>query len=124
MKEVKFQADGEQLSVRIEFGYAHIASYRLRLWESKNSVVVIDKSGDNKNPNDNSYNLPLPTKNNDRRLLQLEVSLLSPTSAQGEQYSATLIFKQGNKEIDRMTEQGTMNSSPTSLELLATFLAE
>lgn len=124
MKEVKFQADGDPLSVSIEFGYAQIASYRLRLWESESNVAVLDKSGDNKNPIDNSYNLPLPTKNNDRRLLQLEVSLLSPTSAQGDQYSATLIFKQGNKEIDRMTEQGTMNSNRISLELLATLIAE
>ena len=123
MKDVAFQANGDRLSINIVFGYAQIASYRLRIWESESNTVVLDKSGNNQNPDDDCYNLPLPTRNNDGRLIQCETSILSPDPKPDERYSVTLIFTQGNNEIDRMKESGPMNGSRVTPELWATLRA-
>jgi hypothetical protein len=124
MKEVQFNPNGERLSISVQFGYAQVASYRLRVWESGSNTTVLDQSGNNQNPNDDTHDLPLPTKNNEGRLVQLETSILSPSPAPNEQYSVTLIFNQGSTEIDTVVEKGLMNGSRVMPELWITLKAK
>lgn len=81
---------------------------------------MLDKSGNNKNPDDDCYDLPLPTDKNDGRLMQLETSIVSPTATPGEQYSVTIIFKQGTTEIERAVEKGPITGSRVTPEFWIT----
>ena len=117
MREVHFQTPGARLCICVEVGYAQIGSYRLRLWEAGSNTVVLDKSGNNQNPNDDCHDLPLPTENNNGRLLQCEFSITSPDPKPGERYSARLIFKQGEEVLDAVEESGPMNGTRVSPEL-------
>jgi hypothetical protein len=120
MKEVIFQPNGERLSIDIQFGQAQIGSYRLRLWESGSNTTLLDQSGNNKNPDDDSYDLPLPTDKNDGRLVQVETSIVSPTATPGEQYSVTIIFKQGTKEIEKVVDKGPITNKRVTPEFWIT----
>ena len=122
MKEIQFDARGDRLRICIEIGDAHIGSYRLRLWEPSSNTVVLDRSGNNQNPDDDCYELPLPTMNNNGRLVQLECSILSPDPKPTDKYSLALTVKQGRKILDKITEAGTMGGKRVSLELWATLI--
>lgn len=119
MKEIRFDAQGERLMVCIEVGYAQIGSYRLRLWESGSNTVVLDRSGNNQNPHDDCHELPLPTDKNDGRLAQCEFSVLSPDPRPGDLYSVTMIFKQGGRTLDSVTESGPLNGKRVMPEFWA-----
>ncbi|MBM2845654.1 MAG: hypothetical protein HW407_966, partial [Bacteroidetes bacterium] len=106
MKVVRFDANGGRLMICIEVGHAQIGSYRLRLWEPGSNTVVLDESGNNQNPNDDCHELPLPTANNDGRLVQCEFSVLSPAPAPGDMYSVAMVFKQGGNTIETVSESG------------------
>ena len=120
MKEIHFDAQGERLTICIEIGQAQIGSYRLRLWEAGSNTVVLDKSGNNQNPNDDCHELPLPTENNDGRLAQCEFSILSPDPKPADSYSVAMIFKQGGKLVDTVKESGPMAGKRVTPELWAT----
>ena len=116
MKEIQFDANGERLSICIEIGYAQIGSYRLRVWESESNVTVLDKSGNNQNPDDDCYELPLPTSRNNGRYVQCEVGVLSPDPKPGDKYSVRLVFRQGTNILDTVEETGIMNTARIRLE--------
>jgi hypothetical protein len=119
MKDIYFQAAGGGLQICIQIGYAQIGSYRLRLWESDSNTIILDKSGNNRNPEDDCYDLPLPNENNDGRYVQCEFSILSPDPKPGERYSAKLIFKQGDQDIGSIEDSGPISEKRECPELWA-----
>lgn len=123
MKIVQFDPNGERLNVTVVFGYANVASYRLRLWESVTNAILLDKSGNNQNPEDDSYNLPLPTNCNDGRIVQCETSIISPNPNPGDKYSVDLVFRQGKTEIGKIGESGDLSGTGAKPEIWAKLVA-
>jgi hypothetical protein len=119
MKEIHFAVPGDRLRVCIIIGQAQIGSYRLRLWEPGSNTVVLDRSGNNQNPNDDCYDLPLPVENNNGRFAQCEFSVLSPDPKPTDQYSVSMVFWQGSHKLDSVDESGPMNGGRVSPELWA-----
>lgn len=119
MKEIHFRCPGDRLRICIIIGNAQIGSYRLRLWESASNTVVMDEHGNNQNPNDDCYDLPLPLENNNGRLVQCEFSVVSPDPQPGDQYSVSMDFLQGKHQLDSVDESGPMNGKRVSPELWA-----
>lgn len=120
MEEIRFDANGGRLAICIEVGNAQIGSYRLRLWEPGSNTVVLDQSGNNQNPNDDCYDLPLPTGNNNGRLVQCEFSVVSPDPKPMDTYSVAMIFKQGGADLGMVEESGPMGGKRVIPELWAT----
>lgn len=124
MKEVLFDGNGPGLRICISFGFAQIGSYRLRVWNATDNGVALDKSGNNQNPADDCHDLELPALVNNGRLVQCELSIVSPDPQPGDQYSATLTFSQGTKKIDDIHESGPMNGNRVTPEFWATLKAK
>lgn len=119
MKEIHFDGHGARLSICVEIGYAQVGSYRLRVWESESNVTVLDESGNNRNPNDDCHELPLPTSGNNGRYVQCEFGVLSPDPKPGDKYSVRLVFRQGVEILDTIGESGPMNAARVSPEFWA-----
>lgn len=119
MKQFTFKADGEQLSITIQFGYAHVGSYILRLWEAGSNTVLMQKQGNNQNTDDDTFFLPLPTKQNDGRLIQCQTTIIAPDWKPGERYSVKLIFRQGDGEPQEYEVSGPIGETQVHPELFA-----
>jgi hypothetical protein len=124
MKEIYFNSAGDRLKICVQNGYAQIVSYRLRVWEPGSNTVVIDESGNNRNPNDDCYDLPLPVVNNNKRFVQCEFSVLSPDPKPDDKYSVQLKFYQGNKEIGSEEETGSMSGKNAFPELWVVLISQ
>lgn len=119
MKEFTFNPAGDRISIGVEFGYAHIGSYILRLWEAGSNTVVLQRRGNNQNPDDDTYLLPLPTKHNDGRLIQCQTAIVAPDWKPGERYSVRLIFRQGNAAPQEYEISGPISEAQAHPELFA-----
>jgi len=123
MKQFTFKSEGERLSINIQFGYAQIGSYILRLWEAGSNTVLMQRRGNNQNQEDDTYLLPLPTKHNDGRMIQCQTAVVAPDWKPGQRYSVRLIFRQGESEPQEYEVSGPIGESHAHPELFAVLKA-
>lgn len=116
MKEIKFKADGEPLSVKFEFIGFIAATYGFTLWEAKSNVEVIYKKGNNQNPDDDTYDLTKPAEKNHERLIQLTTEFIGLDDATGTDYLIKASVYQGGQHLGSAEENGKITGqTQTSL---------
>ena len=110
MKDITFNTNGGRLSVNVTIGNAQAGSYVLKLWESQSNTIVMERSGNNLNPNDDEYELPLPTACNDGRIVECQFAVANPAPKPGDTYVVTLEYFQDGKKIGDDEDKGPLGT--------------
>lgn len=96
MKLIPFNNTGGRLKVSFTFKGTIAASYTFILWESGSNTEVMEEKGTNLNPDDDSYNLPLPTANNDGRIIDFGTTFKNLGPGASTNYTIkTEVFQDG-----------------------------
>lgn len=109
MKIVNFDSAGESLKLSFIFNGLIDASYTYTLWDGSNNNVIERKKGNNKNPEDDVYNLPEPIKDNNERIIQFSTSFIGTDPKNFKDYSIKAEIYQGDKLIGNDEDKGTVN---------------
>ncbi len=117
--QIRFARNGGPLEVEIQFGHAQVGIYTLILWESGSNTIVMERSGNNDNPQDDRYPLPLPTEKNDGRLVDCVATVIAPDFKPGDRYSIDVIVYQNETEIGRISDSGEIKEKSVNRELVA-----
>jgi hypothetical protein len=119
MTEIHFRVPGDKLRVCINFGFAQVCSYTLRIWDANTNQIHMEKSGNNQNPEDDCYELPELAADNNGRYVHADYSILSPDPTPNDQYYVEVIVFQGNQTVGSMKKSGLMNGESVSSEMWA-----
>lgn len=122
-KEIHFDPNGDRLSVAVEFGDMQLGVYTLRVWESGSNDKVMEESGNNLNPDDDWYDLPLPVPNNDGRVIECISTVVNPDFHSGDRYAVAFVVYQGEQELDFVEEAGEMDASSVTRTLIGVLRA-
>lgn len=107
IKTIAFEKDGPPLMVGVEILTPQVATYTLILWEAKSNTVVMEKKGNNENPEDDVFPLPTPCAINDNRVVEGTITLIDPEGPGGE-YECRLAFTQGEHDLGSVGCKGQM----------------
>ena len=105
-KKIQFDSNGGVINVELKFETLLICTYTvdLREAESNASVAGFPKQGDNTNPQDDVYLLPVPVGVNNNRSLWINFVLIDQTGTGGS-YKVGVNVIQDNKQIDTWTSE-------------------
>ena len=106
MKTIKFNPNGDRLSVSFTFGGLIVASYSFTLWEAGSNDHLMYEKGNNQNTDDDMYNLPLPVGSNNGRIIQLRTEFVGLDPANSSDFEITANVKQGNSDLGDETDTG------------------
>jgi hypothetical protein len=115
--KVKFKNDGEPLFVEVVVQSPQVAVYTLWLWEAKSNSIVMEKRGNNDNPEDDRYQLPTPCARNNGRLLECSITLIDPKGS-GE-FNVGMKISQGEHELATILAEGEMGNTWQDCTVLA-----
>jgi hypothetical protein len=122
MKTVRFKKNGGPIVADIKCGYAQPGAYTLLLWEANVNQVVMEKKGNFLNPDDDSYELPLPNELNHGRLLDcLTTVVITPPI---KDYQIDLKISQDGKILGVETGSGRSDAITVLVELFVKLEAE
>jgi hypothetical protein len=100
MKEIKFDPSGEPLKISFIFTGLIVASYTYTLREAEsNKKIEPVYEGNNKNPEDDIYYLPLPVGANNGRIIEFSTSFKGLDPKNFEDYGIRAEIYQGEKLI-------------------------
>jgi hypothetical protein len=122
MKTVKFNEDSGPIFAEIRCGYAQPGAYTLLLWEAGVNQVVMEKKGNFLNPDDDSYELPLPNELNHGRILDCLTTLVITPPI--KDYQVDLKICQDGKILGVETGSGQSDAITVLIELFVKLEAE
>jgi hypothetical protein len=108
MKDIKFDPNGERLSVSFVFEGLIVASYSFTLWEAESNHRLMYEQGNNQNSDDDKYDLPMPVSSNNGRLIQLRTDFVGLDPANSKDYSITAQVFQGGIDLGNESENGSI----------------
>ena len=114
MEKVKIDPNGSVLKIQIEYLGAITASYVFSLWSAMSNTVVIEKPGNNQNPEDDIYFLPQPVIQNLNRYIQV-VSTLKNGDTTNLKVTVKVKVFQGNKKIGEVSETETIEAQKSAI---------
>ena len=114
MKLIPFNKQGGRIKVCFKFTGLIAASYTFTLWESGSNDIVMEKKGNNINPVDDCYDLPLPTDKNDGRIIDLLTSFKGLNTGKATPYSITIEVYQDGNLLGTESESGNCNGTQQS----------
>lgn len=100
IREFRFTSTGGTIWVRLRFETLLLCNYSLTLREagSNNSVLPKPYEGDNSNPDDDLYDLPMPASVNNNRSLWATVAIIDQTG-QGGDYEVIMEVTQDGHDV-------------------------
>jgi hypothetical protein len=102
--KIGFAKDGGPLSVGLEVLTPQAATYTFWLWEGSSNTIVMQERGNNKNPEDDVFQLPTPSSMNHRRLVEVTFTLIDPTGS--GKYKVRTNIIQDDKVLDKVEAEG------------------
>lgn len=114
---IGFAKDGGPLSVGLEVLTPQAATYTFWLWEGTSNTIVLQERGNNKNPEDDLFQLPTPSSTNHRRLVEVTFTLIDPTGS--GKYKVRTNILQDKKVLGMVEAEGTMGGGSETCTLLA-----
>jgi hypothetical protein len=102
LPKIKFNPNGGTIKAEIKFETLLVCTYTLDLREAGSNVSVdgYPKQGDNTNPEDDTYSLPLPTSANKNRTIWINFVLLDQTGNGGSYKVDFGMIQDGSKIWD------------------------
>jgi hypothetical protein len=122
VKSVKIDPGGSPVSIKVSYTGMVIASYEYQLWDAINNLVLVSKIGNNQNPDDDSYKLPLPAGSNVGRLIDVRSSIVPLDTGTSRQYSVRVEVFQDEK-LDEAVDSGELIASGTSSQIYIKLVA-
>ncbi len=114
MENITFNPDGARIHVSFNFLGLVVASYGFVLWEAQSNHQLMECKGNNQNPDDDEYDLPLPVKSNDGRLIQLRTEFTGLDPENSKEYDISVEVHQGNDKIGELHDKGTITGKMQS----------
>lgn len=114
MKTIEFDPNGSALKVAFKFSGFLLASYTYTLWEAESNHKVVYEKGNNQNPQDDEYKLPMPVKANDGRLIQLRTEFVAQDPDNVKKFLITAEVYQGGSLLDKGEDTGDNTGSAQS----------
>ncbi len=122
MKIVGFNKSGGPIIAEITCGHAQPGAYTLLLWEADENKIVMEKKGNFINPDDDSYELPIPNEENNGRILDcLSTVALTPPS---QDYQIGLKIIQDGNVLEKETASGSSAQPTISVEQFVKLVAK
>ncbi len=109
-----FDPDGPGLRVRFTFTGLILASYTFTLWSATDNSWVMHESGNNQNPADDAYDLPLLVKDNAGRLVQLRTEFIAADGEAGTEYDIMAELVQGDRQLAEVHDKGELTGKAQS----------
>lgn len=98
-KKIHFDSNGGTVSISLEFDTLLICTYLLQLREANSNAVVMEKTGDNTNAEDDMFSLPTPARLNSNRTLWAFITLIDQTG-NGGTYEARVKISQDDRVLE------------------------
>lgn len=118
MEIVNFEKSGAPLKVEFVVKNGVLAAaYYIKLAEKNSNKPVAEFDGDNQNPQDDSYYLPLPVEENDERIIRLSVEFYALDFAQSKNFDMGIEVSQGDKLLGYIGKIGELTNTDQSLLL-------
>lgn len=115
MEIVLFDKNGEPLKVRfIVKNGVLVASYLFELFDPDSNDAKVTFKGNNINPNDDCFLLPLPIINNDGRTVQLNTNFKGVDLNLSKSYSLGFELYQGEVLLDTILKSGALSQTEQS----------
>ena len=109
-KNVSFDPNGDKLWINIIFNGIIIASYKYVLWEAQSNHRVDEREGNNQNPDDDKYFLPLPTGSNKGRLIDVRARFIG-IDMDNKKYKITVEIYQGDNKLGEVFVSGNASGA-------------
>jgi hypothetical protein len=125
LPKIKFDPNGGTIKVEVKFETLLICTYTLDLREagSNASIDGYPKQGDNTNPEDDMYALPLPSVINKNRTIWINYVLLDQTGSGGS-YQVDFNVNQDGNQIGTWTSGKKQMQGNFQIEMYAAQLVD
>lgn len=104
-KTVKINPNSDRLWINILFHGVIMSSYIYILWEAQSNYRLDVREGNNQNPDDDKYLLPLPTGSNQGRLIDVRTRFIGIDSTKPK-YKIIVEIYQGKNKLDEVFVEG------------------
>ena len=112
MKTVNYIPTGEPLKISFIFNGLIAASYTYTLWAANSNTEEETHTGNNKNPEDDVYDLPSPCITNEGRLIEFSVSFKGSDPNNFKDYSIKAEIYQKDELICSEEDKGKVTGKP------------
>lgn len=116
VKKVKIDPNGERIKIVISYEGLIIASYVYQLWEAQSNDVIITEKGNNQNPIDDTYFLPMPVKDNVGRIIDVRSRMVGLDPDVVKKWAVRVEVFQGDK-IDEAFDGGELGPNGASSQI-------
>lgn len=118
MEIINFEKNGAPLKVEFVVKNGVLAAaYWIKLAEKNSNKPVAEFDGDNQNPQDDCYYLPLPVEENDERIIRLSVEFYALDFTQSKNFDMGIEVSQGDKLLGYIGKNGELTNTDQSLLL-------
>jgi hypothetical protein len=116
--DVTLNPNGGIPAINLKFGFTQFAKFRVFLWDQNGQNAQQIVLGSNLPGAPESFSLGVPPNNLIGRFLTWDALIVSPTGAQGQQYSMTASFSQDNNTIPNTTfvRSGQLNGAAVDMD--------
>jgi hypothetical protein len=113
---VQLKRNGGAPQIKLLFGFAQFAKFRILLWDTNGHNPTPVATGDNLPGSPDTFPVGFPAADLDGRLITWQASIVSPTGSAGQQYSQTATFLQdeANCLTGPFTQTGPLTNSKTT----------
>ncbi|NVO11512.1 MAG: hypothetical protein HXX16_16235 [Bacteroidales bacterium] len=108
VEKVKINPNGERVKIEISFTGLIVASYEYLLWEAQSNTVLETHQGNNQNPHDDDYLLPMPLANNIGRIIDVRTRFVGLDPDDLKKYEVKVEIFQPNS-IRQVIDSGIVN---------------
>lgn len=110
VQKVKIDPNGERLKINISYEGLIVASYVYQLWEAQSNDVITTEKGNNQNPDDDSYLLPMPVSSNVGRIVDVRSRFVGLDPDVSKKYKIKVEVFQDDK-IGEVIDAGELSSN-------------
>ena len=118
---VKYNHDGGQVSIKLEFSGDFFAEYLYELWSATDNSKADEQEGNNNNPQDDIFYLPTPLILNKGRLAKFTISFLGRNENHPDYEICAKVF-QDNNELGVASDAGSLSFQEQDLTLRISLL--
>ena len=120
---IKIAPSGSSVRVSVKFKSAQAITYSFFLWEAGSNEEVACVRGNNQNPEDDEFSLPMPAGSNVGRLLEGDFSLIDPDPGSDltKAYRIEVSISQGEVVLDSLVAAGKMTGTRDNAGVVCKF---
>jgi hypothetical protein len=113
---VQLKKTGAAPQIKLVFGFAQFAKFRILLWDTNGHNPTPVATGDNLPGSPDTFPVGSSAAELNGRLITWQASIISPTNSPGQQYSQTATFLQDdtNCPTGPFTQTGPLTNSKTT----------